>query len=316
MFEPHFTSVVVTSLSNCLSQITVLPDSVPLFLASVFESCSIHHDDEQLTEIAKDLSHAIVRSLSHSVALSPYCDQIVDPALAFLQSQPTAEMLEAILTILMLVNEGQRKHELTQKRFNMLLSIIAAVEKEEPSDATFLTLQNIMNASRNLSVNLMFLIKVPEFAPLAMMAFSRSRRLPVVLKYFLDLAKYSVCNIFSMHRGEIDLLLLKGMQGSFEYRGRQCVFDFDAPDVVKTYVLPLICTILAVHSSYEVDRTLCDLILPNAEGVFSANCGAAIEAINLVFSVLNSNPSPQFGIVGPTSIASFHAVDPATVRGG
>jgi hypothetical protein len=59
------------------------------------------------------------------------------------------------------------------------------------------------------------------------------------------------------------------------------------------HVLPLICTILVVHSGYEVDRTLVSLILPNAERVFSANCGPAIETINLIFSVLNSNPSPQ-----------------------
>jgi hypothetical protein len=318
MFEPDFSSIVVRSLSNCLSQIAVIPDSVPLFLLSVFESCSIHSDDEHLAEIARELCHAIVEALSHKSALSPYFDQVLDPALAFLQKQPTAEMLGSILTIFMLVNEGQLKHELTQKRFSMLLSIVSAVEGEEPSDSTFLKFQNIMNASTSLSLNLMFLIKVPEFIPLVMVAFSRSKRLAEVLRFFMELCKYSRSNVFSLHKGEVDLLLLRAFQGKFEYHGRSVEFNFgdDPPFFIREHVLPLISSILAVQSSYEVDRTLCDLITPSAEGLFSPNGPLAIETINFVFSILKSNPSPQFPIVSPRPMISLHSVDSSGIRAG
>jgi hypothetical protein len=145
--EIDFSWVVVESLSNCLTQLQTLPEQVPLFLVSVFDACSRHHNDAHLARIARDLSHAIVRSLSYNARLSPQFDQVLEPALTFLQVQPTAAMLDAILTILMLVTEGQRRHALGQRRFNLILDIVAAVEGDEPSDATFRKFQNVLNSA-------------------------------------------------------------------------------------------------------------------------------------------------------------------------
>jgi hypothetical protein len=104
-------------------------------------------------------------------------------------------MLDAILTIFMLVSEGQRKHEMSAKRLNMLLDIIEAVEGKEPSDNTFLKFQNIMNASTNLLMNLLFLIRAPEVVPLVLIAFSKSTRLDKIVKYSWTLESF-LCRIY------------------------------------------------------------------------------------------------------------------------
>jgi hypothetical protein len=134
----------------------------------------------------------------------------------------------------------------------------------------------------------------------------------------MDLGKFSMSNIYSLHLGEVHLLLLKALDGKFEYRGRMIEFDFTSnpSHFIKTCLLPLVSTILATHSSYEVDRKLCEMISPNKEGQFSANSTFALELINLVFSLLNSMPTPQFPIVSPTPLISFHQVDPARLRDG
>jgi hypothetical protein len=318
MLEADFTSVVLKSLASCLSEIETLPEQVPVFLISVFEACVQRHTDEHMPQIACDLTQAIVRCLSHNIKFSLVFDQVLEPALLCLRTHPTAELFDGIFNLLMLVTEGQKKQDLSQKRFNLILDIIAEVEGAEPSQATFRQFLNMLNASTNLSMNLPFVIKVPEVIPLVLVAFSRSRQLPAVLAHFMDLCKHSVGNIIALHNGEATSLLLRAVEGSFEYRGRIVDFDFTTNRTffIQTHIWPLVALILASRSSYEVDHTLRSLVTPDAQGVFSPHASLVIELIDLAFSLIDRNPFPQFPIATPTPIITFHAVDSSRISNG
>jgi hypothetical protein len=311
MFEPHFTDVVVQSLSRCLSHIPTVPESVPLFLLSVFESCSLHHDDKELAKIGRDLSQAIVRSLSHNTALSGYFDQVADAALSFLQFEPTAEMLDDILTILMLITQSQTTHTLTRKRLNMLLKIITAVEKNEPSDSTFLKLKNIMNASTNISMNFPFLIKAPSILPVVLLSFAKSSRLALVLDLFMSLCRHSLSNVSALHEGEVDYLLLRGVKGKFEYRGCRVRFNFafDSTSFIREHVMPLIALIVSEHSSYPIDHVFCELIAPGERGNFSKTAELGFETLQMIFAHTKLNPPLQLPVIAPGPIVRFDNVD-------
>jgi hypothetical protein len=125
MFEPNSTSIVLQSFSNCLLEMSALPTSIADFVILVFKSCSEHY--EQFAQLGNDWSLAIVRGLVHMVSLLPYFDKVADPALAFLQNQPTAEMFHEICTIMMLVIQTQQ-HELLDRRPAMV-----AVERDVPA---------------------------------------------------------------------------------------------------------------------------------------------------------------------------------------
>jgi hypothetical protein len=318
MLEADFTSIVVESLSSCLSEIDTLPEQVPVFLLSVFEACTQHHTDQHMVQIARDLSQAIVRCLSYNIKLSPALDQVLDPALVFLKLHPTAEIFEIVFTMLMLVTEGQTIRDFSHKRFNLILDIVSTIEGAEPSLAIFRKFQNMLNASTNLSMNLPFLIKVPSVIPIVLIAFSRSRMLAHVLAFFMDLCKHSIGNAIALHTGETTFLLLRAIEGSFEYRGRILEFDFTSnrDQFFQRHVIPLAATILASRLNYEVDQTLRSLITPNAEGVFSPYASLAIEIIDLTFSLTNREPSPQFSNVAPTPLIRFASVDPKRIADG
>jgi hypothetical protein len=166
---------------------------------------------------------------------------------------------------MMLIRQTQRQYELPDARLVMVAS-----------DATFLKFQNVMNASKNLSMGLMFLIRVPEVIPLVLLAFAHSRRLADILNFLLSLGKYALWNAFCLHIGEVDLLLLRALYGRFEYRGL-------SPRFTEQQVIELVALILTVRSRFEVDRAICDLTVSAKAGKFSPNGPLAIETINPAF---------------------------------
>jgi hypothetical protein len=78
----------------------------------------------------------------------------------------------------------------------------------------------------HLSLNLIFSIRVHPLILLAMVAFLRSQWLAEVLTLFLELCQLSRSKIFPLHKGAVNLLLLRAFQDSFRCRGRSLEFNF------------------------------------------------------------------------------------------
>jgi hypothetical protein len=72
----------------------------------------------------------------------------------------------------------------------------------------------------------MFSISVHPLIPFAMVALLRSQRIAEVLTFFLELCQLPWPNIFPLHTGAVDLLLLRAFQDMFHSRGRSLEFDF------------------------------------------------------------------------------------------
>ncbi|OHT09259.1 hypothetical protein TRFO_21910 [Tritrichomonas foetus] len=309
IFEPTFSSLIVSSLSNCLSKFPVLPESISLFVASLFKTCSLHHDDVELSTIAKKLAYALISSISHNISIGTSFEVVFDAALSFLQINPNNEMLEAVLSMLLLIAHGNTGFLMDLVRFNNILNLIHSVEGDEPSDSTLLRMQNLMNLSTNLALKMMFLIKIPEVLPLILISFSKSKKLHEIIEMIMNLCRFSLSNIYACHEGDVDFILLKSLSGSFQYNKRRIEFIY-RDNIIETHVMKLLSIILPVRSSYVIDSTLFRLFSPNIQSnevnsnqndnktvaTYSKYASLSLTTLNMIFSNLTTNPKSIYPI--------------------
>jgi hypothetical protein len=99
----------------------------------------------------------------------------------------------------------------------------------------------------------MFSIRVHPLIPLAMIAFLRSQWLAEILMFFLQVCQLSRSNIFPLHKGVVDLLLLLALQDMSHYRGRSLELDSGdhRPFFINEHISPLISSIVAMQSSSQ-----------------------------------------------------------------
>lgn len=308
IFEPSFSKLIVRSLSECLSKFPVLPEPVSLFVASLFKMCSLHHD-EQLSSIATNLAHEIIRSISHNISIGPSFEAVFDSTLEFLQIDPTPEMLEAVLSMLLLIAQGNLNLLVNSTRFNNILNLIHSVEGDEPSDLTFLKMQNLMYASTNLALNMIFLIRIPDVLALVLIAFSKSKRLSTILEHIMKLCTFSIANIYACHDGNIDLILLKSLFGSFTYKKRKVEFSYDR-SIIESHVMKLISQIVIVRSSFTIDNLFLSLLLPNEKGEYSQYSDLAISTLNSIFLTISKLPYPTYPISSSIPYLKYDSLNP------
>lgn len=309
IFEPAFSRLIVHSLTDCLSHFPVLPEPVSLFVTSLFNMCSLHHDDQQLSSIATNLAQAIIKSISHNITLGASFEPIFDSALAFIQKAPSNDMLDCVMTMSLLI--AQKNHNLlaSSNRFNNILNLIESVEGTEPSDQTLLRLQNFLNLSTNLAMNMMFLIKIPDALPILLISFSKSKRLANIFDLLINLCKFSIENIYQCHDGDVDLILLKSLKGSFEYRNRTVEFNYES-NIVETHVMKLLSTIVSVRSSFIIDDLFLSVIQPDQSGQFNQYAELTISTLNSIFLSMTTLPSPVFPIVSTVPYILYDELKP------
>lgn len=317
IFEPGLSKLIVRSLSDCLSKFPVLPEPVSLFVASLFKMCSLHHD-EQLSSIANNLAHEIIRSISHNISIGPSFEAVFDSTLEFLQIDPTPEMLEAVLSMLLLIAQGNLNLLVNSTRFNNILNLIHSVEGDEPSDTTFLKMQNLMNASTNLAMNMMFLIRIPDVLALVLIAFSKSKRLSKILETIMNLCTFSIANIYACHDGDVDLILLKSLFGGpFNYKKRKVEFLYDdKQSIIESHVMKLISQIVSVRSSYTIDNLFLSLLLPNENGDYNKYANLAVSTLNSIFLAMSKLPYPTYPIASSTPYLKYDNLNPEGLEKG
>lgn len=248
--------------------------------------CAKKSSDSQFKNIANHLIKSLISAMTHSISIGKSISPIFDNTLNFLASQnsPNNETLEMTLMICSLITQSQKSIELNSERSNMILDILEAVEGNEPSDSTLMSLINQMNASTNITANQMFIIQAPTVIPIILAAFSRSKRIDSIINLFYDLVSFSVRNITMCHEGDLCYILLQALKQKFEYNGRLLNFIID--ENTSNDIFKLVSFITSTRSSVKINNVFVSLILPDKKtGKLNKYAEKAASSLHRVFSL-------------------------------
>ena len=306
LFISNMTEIAINLFGKCVSKMDYLPDTTINLVSTLLKTCCTKsflstneskEEQQQIKLIAKQLVKSLISAMSHNLSIGNSISPIFDNTLTFLTEQSTQnnETLEMTLMICALLTQSQKSIEVNNKRFNMILDVLNHVEKNEPSDSTFLSLQNQMNASSNITLEQMFIIQAPMVIPIILAAFSQSTRLNAIITMFSKLAHYSVRNIVMSNEGDLCYILLKALKEPFLYKGRK--LDFFIDEKTTDDILELVCFITSIQSTVPIDNTFLSLILPhknpNDNGkslCFNKNAEKAASYLHRSFSSYDKNP--------------------------
>lgn len=281
MFNPNFTSLVAKSLFKCIAQFPALPEPVIMFVSLIFNSCITHKNDQEFNSIARELVKVMIQSISHNINIGCSFAPIFDITLEFLASCKTAESLEMEMLICSLIAQSQSSFDVTSTRFSLILESIHNVEGDDPSDSTLLNMRNWLSLSTNLALDLMFTIQIPDVVPLIIVTFSKSNRLEMIIEMFYKLCLFSVKNITACHEGNLDLILLKAINGTQIYNGN--VVEFKISAEIVDAILKLTSLIVSFRTSIMVDKAILDLILPRNDHTFNPYATTILRSLHSLF---------------------------------
>ena len=318
------TEIGINLFVKCVSKFQTLPEETIKFISHLLELCTntenndntvkkmgfnenvlaINISHQHMIKVAKSLIKAIISAISHKISLGVMVSLIFDSTLRFLKTiYDDPETLEMTMSICALMTTSNCSININAERFNSILDTISTFEKEEPSDATLQAFLNQMNASTNTALDQMFLIQNSNVIPILLCAFARSLRFPMIIDFFQQLCLYSDKNITKCHNGDLSLLLLKALVGPFEYKGRILNFsiskynnsDENISEIAEiNSVFKLISTIVAYHSTVEIDYLYTKLIFPDQQsGNFMPIANKAMMELYNLFTQSHDDKSIQ-----------------------
>lgn len=278
IFESEYTSSINHALFKYLSTSSTIPESVILLLRSIFLNCRQQQKNKDLSSVANEMVNTIATSISHNNLIASSFELVIDSALEYLQSNHSLEIFEKILLIITLVFQNDFHFEITTKRFNLLLDLIYLIEGNEVLDSTFIKLQNLLGNSTNLSKDFLFKIQNPDFIPIILISYSKSKKLFKVIDFFYNLCKYSPKNIDACNKGEIVYILLNSLKGEFNYNRRKVEFYLNS-DIIENHILKLFSIILPKRSNYSVDNAFMEFIKPNEKCEYNKYASLIMETL-------------------------------------
>lgn len=285
LFQQDTSEIAINAFTKSIAKFTYLPEATINLLSTVFKMCATKSSDLQFKNIANHLIKSLILAMSHSISIGKSIAPIFDSTLNFLTSQnsPNNETLEMTLMICSLITQSQKSIEVNSERNKMILDILKAVEGDEPSNSTLMSLINQMNASTNITPGQMFIIQTPAVIPIILASFSRSKRLNSIVNLFYDLASFSVRNIAMCHEGDLCYILLQALKGEFEYNGRLLNFVID--ENTSNDIFKLVIFVTSIRSSVKINNVFVTLILPDKKtGEMNKYSEKAASSLHRVFS--------------------------------
>ncbi|OHT07061.1 hypothetical protein TRFO_24713 [Tritrichomonas foetus] len=306
LLEPNMTENAISLFTKCVSRIDFLPDTMVNLISMILKTCATKSSDQQFKDIARQLVKSLISAMSHNISVGKSISPIFDNTLTFLTSQSIQdnETLEMTLMICALVTQSQKTIEVTNTRYNMVLDILQAVENNEPSDLTLMSLTNQMNASTNITLDQMFIIQAPMVIPIILAAFSQSKRINTIISLFIKLVTFSVKNIIMCNEGDLCYILLKALKDPFQYKGRLLTFAIDESTIDE--IFKLVSIIISVRSSVKVNNSFCSLFHPDKNGTFGKNAEKSISVLHQLFS---SYDHTIFQICTEKPVFQVHNID-------
>lgn len=258
-FDKDFSQTAVDFFTSCLSKFETLPDGFVTFLSVLLSTCAANGDNSHFCELGSQLIKGVNQALSHNPRHGVAFSGVLQSCLKFAKMSQTKEDFELVMTMFTLVTQSQKELTLTDEVFGSILDIRKSVEGDSPSDNFVLACLNLMNASTNLSLELLFSIENVDVIPLLFCSYCDSPNVSYCIDLFQRLCSFSVSNILACHNGKLDVLLLDSLNGAFEFRNKPMKFTFTNEG--RDIALRLISTIVSVRSSVEVDRKFLKLLV-------------------------------------------------------
>ena len=295
-FDPDFSTTFIDFFGTCLSKFETVPDAFVAFLSLLLSTCGSHTESDHFSGLGSKLIRGVNQALSHNPKLGVSFAGILSSSLLVVKNNRTKEDLDLVMTTFTFVTQSRKELDLTDEMFETILDLRKDIEGNEPSENFVLACLNLMNASTNLSLDLLFGIELVEVIPLLMCSYCDSSKLVYVIDVFQRLCMFSVSNTLACHNGKLDLILLEGMGGEFVFRRRRFKFTFNKVDLEAA--LRLVATIVSVRSSVEVDKKFFDLIK-------SENLETSKQALITLDELFSSHNNHSHEIWSPEPIYQF-----------
>jgi hypothetical protein len=305
MFNKKYTSIVIDSFSTCVSKFDEIPEPIVVFLSLVFASCP-SDGDSHFMEMALRLMKGMVHALSHNANLGKSFSAVYENCFEFARKSKSREALESSLTILTFIVQSTALFTMPGQMFNSLLDVCEQLEGDEPSEGYLIAMINLLNGATNLGPGQMFRVQIREAISLFLCSFAHSQRLPFILELFYKLCAFSIYNIAACHEGQLDLLVLKGLGGSFGFKNRMIKFSFDS--ACREIAFKLISLIVNEVTSVAVDRAFFDLLKLDREISF--------QALTALHALFQNHKDQSFQIWSPSAIIEFSGISGVDIMEG
>jgi hypothetical protein len=290
---------VQISILSAFSAFVISPDASVLVepalrvIYGMFHVCrsTIHPSESHLRRLGIDLIILLNEALVMNPLLAAPLQSVVRPVIAFLNSDPSCELVTHVLNMISHLHIASDAFRLSYSQIHEICSAVRRIEPTGASDETISILLGLINLSKNVTATHapMFLVKRSSLIVLLFSLVRTHEKLEFLLEYFCRLCRHSLFNCVQCHKGELDLLLLEMMSRMprpFVFRG--CEFDglLDGA-LAASAALPLFRAISLVRSSPRVATRFMLMISPLPDRSFPP----IAEATHILLSQFRSTIS-------------------------
>ncbi|EAY04881.1 hypothetical protein TVAG_287950 [Trichomonas vaginalis G3] len=291
-FEADIINSIVSIISRAIQNSQDLPESFLNFERSLFSSYVLDniYQNESILFL-----NATLKAILQNAIVAIYFDPLIDEAIQIAMKQPSAELLNMILSVCTLICQSKKFN--IDDRFEPLVKLFKIVYQEDPPESMIGKFLCMMNKSINTAQSDNFNISEPQFISLFFVTFCKSPFFKKVLEIFLGLCQYSEHNCYACHLSEIDVLISRGLVGPFTFRNIQ--IEIKLNEEVEELLYKIITLIMQVKSDLKCAQSIISCILPDENGNFSERSFKMLSVVNNISSNFSVNPSPQYSCSTP-----------------
>lgn len=298
MFEEDISAIVTDKFLNCITKFMEFPPSILSVMCTMFQSCAKRPGQDFLAEHIKVVGRWWNNFLKGSTTSITDITPILNSSLACIQSYPSIELLDAVLSMISYHIQHVKEFILSPNKAGNLLEAIQTIEGPDPSQDLITKFNNIIAKTTNLAVGSVYPIRIPSFIPILLFSFAQSDKLNSILENFTHLCKASRYNAIMCHEGLLDLILLRGLNGPVSFYDKIINFKIKCDEATDPVYLCLD-SIMISKSSYPVFKAAFDLIAPRSDSTYHPAASAVIQAFGSILCNCNLAPDPIYEI-GPT----------------
>lgn len=304
--ESTLLNTVIVTIRNYLLE-TENDDisAVTKAFSNLYRHCSKINDKNpsQSLTVVKELGNMIIYVLSHCPKfgknLKEPLDAMMEFALISLHESiaETSEIILQILKFFSIVTQSSPFYEFSPTHFSKLVKVIKRHISTENEKIILQNFINIVAGSNALTIESLYIIKVPSFLPVFVAAFGESPIIENVFDCFIKLCKYSPTNCRLMHESGIDLILIDYVSKKYDFLNFRGL-NFKITRISNDTAFSLLWLITREKSSYQVCMEIMKLITepPNkdlASRILSAQTSEASSRQKIEF---------QLGLIQPFAI--------------
>ena len=243
---------------------------------------------EMFVKVASFVTETVTLNPELCVEFLPFLDMFMKQ---LKHKNDPAEFHNAV-TLLSAISTATPSFELSMEYLQILSQVITSEH--------FTLLLNLAGGSSSVSSNKInyFLIRRPSFLPLLFVAFGKDINqmndfLEYLKKLVIDRCDY---NVFKLHEGGVDSILLKWLQSGPKITHRGIVIEFQAR---KQLVLEVLALITSTTSDFSIARKFTNAIYskPTDTDLIQCLSNLVVKANNRFTTTYSIGTLPEFGAI-------------------